>query len=452
MDHIDFNINNYNINDLEEFYKFTDKKYTEDDINKNIQIMKEKLFNCKEITDKLKKQINEFLNKSSIILLSNIKTNDTNHNFNPIKNTDLNTVYNYKYPSGIINPIERQTQTKTICINSLFRDNFFNTNSSSFDYIFPSTIENVIKMTASFVEVPIFWYDISSKNQNNRFSIKLFNVNNGSNGFVPEKTAEIIIEDGTYSSSSIIAYLNTFFYTYQNGLQFLVCSISETKSKFSIRAANYKVDSNSMTSINSIQMPFDASLSLMTNSYYSPDFYFKIIFNNTPFFDIKNTDNLQNPYLNYLKSTASILGFKNNEYTITYNNTFYDYTTGTTYNCYLESEYSYGRYVHQYLFLEINDYNKNFSTNSVISLVGNNNYVGDNIISVIPITNNSSTIMFNNNNDGIVKCREYFGPVRLKKLTIRILDQFGNVLDLNGYDYFIVLELEQLYTNYKTNS
>ena len=94
MDHIDFNINNYNINDLEEFYKFTDKKYTEDDINKNIQIMKEKLFNCKEITDKLKKQINEFLNKSSIILLSNIKTNDTNHNFNPIKNTDLNTVYN----------------------------------------------------------------------------------------------------------------------------------------------------------------------------------------------------------------------------------------------------------------------------------------------------------------------------------------------------------------------
>jgi hypothetical protein len=59
--------------------------------------------------------------------------------------------------------------------------------------------------------------------------------------------------------------------------------------------------------------------------------------------------------------------------------------------------------------------------------------------------------MYNNSSDGVVKCREYFGPVRLNKLTIRILSQYGTVLDLNGYDYFIILELQQLYTNYKTN-
>jgi hypothetical protein len=44
--------------------------------------------------------------------------------------------------------------------------------------------------------------------------------------------------------------------------------------------------------------------------------------------------------------------------------------------------------------------------------------------------------------------REYFGPVKLTKLTIRILNQYGEVLDLNGYDYFIILELQQIYSNY----
>lgn len=101
--------------------------------------------------------------------------------------------------------------------------------------------------------------------------------------------------------------------------------------------------------------------------------------------------------------------------------------------------------------MEINDYHNNFTTDSVISIIGNNNYAGNNILAVIPITGNSNSIMFNNSSDGVVKCREYFGPVRLNKLTIRILSQYGTVLDLNGYDYFIILELQQLYTNYKTN-
>jgi hypothetical protein len=37
------------------------------------------------------------------------------------------------------------------------------------------------------------------------------------------------------------------------------------------------------------------------------------------------------------------------------------------------------------------------------------------------------------------------GPVRLEKLTIRLLDKFGNVIHLNGNDYSIALELQVLY-------
>jgi hypothetical protein len=118
------------------------------------------------------------------------------------------------------------------------------------------------------------------------------------------------------------------------------------------------------------------------------------------------------------------------------------------YECYLDSDFAYGNYQYEYLFLEVNDYHNNFTTNSVISLIGSNNYISDNIIAVIPITGNSNTITYNDSADGINKCREYFGPIKLSKLSIRILNQYGEVLDLNGYDYFTILEVHQLYNNY----
>lgn len=465
MDQIDFNINNYSIQNLEDFFKFSTKNYTEDDIQRNIQLMKTKLLNCKELTNTLKEEINTFLNKSRIILTSNIEMNSKNYNFNPIKNTDINTVYNYKYPNGIINPVERQIQTKTVCINSLFRANFFKTNSCSFDYTFPTPIENVINMRVAFVEMPIFWYSISTIKKNNTFTIEIFNMEIA-NVLQPNTTNTIVIEDGNYTNTALVTYLNNYFFYTNNGLQFLVFAISDISTKTTLRAKT-TIDNDT-----NLYYPFDAG------TYYSPNFYYTITFSNVEFFDANdtttpkttvdclnikkpcpnstpqcdnNTQKCSTPYASYLASSASILGFKNNKYTATYNNTYFDYSTATTYHCYLQGEYAYGRDLFQYLFLEINDYQNNFTTDSVISIIGNNNYAGNNILAVIPITGNSNSIMFNNSSDGIVKCREYFGPVRLNKLTIRILSQYGTVLDLNGYDYFIILELQQLYTNYKTN-
>jgi hypothetical protein len=370
------------------------------------------------------------------MLLLNIHS--TSHNFNPTKKIDINNVYNYKYSSGLINPIERQIQKKTVCINSLFRTNYFKSDSYSFDYIFPTPIENVINMKVSFVEIPIFWYDISSKKKNNTFTINLSNMKYDDVS-VDDTTHKIVIEDGNYSSGSLVTYLTNYFDYTKEGLDYLLFSNSDISAKVSFRA---KVPTDNDP--NGIY-PFDSS-----SNYYSPDFTYQIIFNDTPFFDTEH--NYTNPnteqYSTYLKSAASILGFKYNTYTITSANTHYDYSTATNYQAYLQSEYAYGKYEYQYLFLEINDYHNNFTTDSVISLVCNKSYVSNNIISVIPITGNSNTIMFNNSSDGIIKCREYFGPVRLTKLTIRILDQYGEVLELNGYDYFIILQLEQLYNNY----
>ena len=41
--------------------------------------------------------------------------------------------------------------------------------------------------------------------------------------------------------------------------------------------------------------------------------------------------------------------------------------------------------------------------------------------------------------------RSYFGPVDIMKLRIRLLDEFGRVVDLNNGDFSFTIRIEQLY-------
>ena len=41
--------------------------------------------------------------------------------------------------------------------------------------------------------------------------------------------------------------------------------------------------------------------------------------------------------------------------------------------------------------------------------------------------------------------RDYFGPVNISRIHVRILDQYGNLVDFNNNDYSFTLKCEQLY-------
>ena len=41
--------------------------------------------------------------------------------------------------------------------------------------------------------------------------------------------------------------------------------------------------------------------------------------------------------------------------------------------------------------------------------------------------------------------RTYFGPVNIKKLHIKLLDELGRKVDLNNRDFSFGIEIEQLY-------
>jgi hypothetical protein len=53
--------------------------------------------------------------------------------------------------------------------------------------------------------------------------------------------------------------------------------------------------------------------------------------------------------------------------------------------------------------------------------------------------------MFDNNSDLITKKRDYYGTVDVNKFSIKILDMYGEPVDLNSMDFSFTLEFEIAY-------
>jgi hypothetical protein len=122
----------------------------------------------------------------------------------------------------------------------------------------------------------------------------------------------------------------------------------------------------------------------------------------------------------------------------------YKYTGQSSYT----SESTFATAKDNYFFVDVDDFHSNHITDAVISTIKNNSlsYIGNNVMARISITDNANTLLINNASDCIIKKRDYFGPVKLEKMNIRILNRFGNVIDLNKNDYSIVFEVTQLYS------
>jgi hypothetical protein len=105
-----------------------------------------------------------------------------------------------------------------------------------------------------------------------------------------------------------------------------------------------------------------------------------------------------------------------------------------------------------YLFLEINDFN--YSNSSRLVGLFSESYLDKNIIAKIPygcnlspltVTTNAFPTLFINDESIISSDRQYFGPIHLQKIAIRLLNRYGNVVDLNLLDFSFTLEMNVLY-------
>jgi len=93
----------------------------------------------------------------------------------------------------------------------------------------------------------------------------------------------------------------------------------------------------------------------------------------------------------------------------------------------------------------VNDFNKNFTTNTIVSQK-TNSFLGNNILGRITLNILPDGIIINNPSDYNFKTREYYGPVKIRKLQIKLIDRFGREIDLLNNDFSISLEFNVLYS------
>ena len=99
----------------------------------------------------------------------------------------------------------------------------------------------------------------------------------------------------------------------------------------------------------------------------------------------------------------------------------------------------------RYIYLSVEDYQYNTNITNIVGI--DRNFLDKSILAKVPMNDEKLALIIYDNNP-LCKIRLYNGPVTLKKLHIKILDKFGNVVDLNYMDFSFTLELEILYENF----
>lgn len=322
--------------------------------------------------------------------------------------------------------IDRKTTKRVLSIDSLFRKNYQTTKSTDFTYTLPDPINKVTSLKISSIEFPNSWYIFSTENGSNTFTITLYNCptpDDVPNDIVYDSVMvnTITIPDGNYRSDLLSQTINNIFSNMRNGLEYLYFDINEISAKCTFRSKIEGDDNRNLYKLDPV---------------LNYDFYFTIDF--------------AVPSKPLYKCAGWMFGFKQPFYTVDNANprAIIDQAQFDTFtfNWYIESESSYGSSVQNYIFLEIDDFNRNSTANTFFSKTVNDAYLGNNIMGRITVTSGMNTIVTMDGGNLLFKTREYFGPIRLEKLHIRLIDKFGEPVNLEGNDFSFMLEIEQLYS------
>lgn len=303
--------------------------------------------------------------------------------------------FHYPVAPTNLNSIKRVTQFKNVCFDSSFRHNYYQTSACNYQYTIPSEIKHVVSMRLASLELPNTWYLFSRRNKTNYFIMTVTSFDPVQEMDITEDF-KIEIPDGSYDIDTIATYLNTtYFYNSgnNNALSLFIFVVNENTFKATI--AFY-------SGVNS------------TNASFSLCFL----------------DDLNH---NIMNTFGWIMGFRLANY--------YNITDGAG----ITSEGMFDAAGDQYLYVAINDYQKN--NNAVNMVCFDNSVMEEDIIGKIPITTGKLSIVITESNS-LVKTRRYNGPVNIRNLHIRLMDKFGDVLDLNNMDFSFTLEFEILYEKF----
>jgi hypothetical protein len=370
----------------------------EDDKNIDLYVNKIKLKNLE--TNNVDNIIDDLINSNTINEDKYIQhsLNEPNYNVsgrvNPSLNNKNNTnnivnTYSNSLAPGYLNSIKRISQFQNLNLNSCFRNNYYTSSSTDFQYLIPVEIKNVVSMRLASIEIPNAWYLFSSKQKNNYFNIEM-KINNQISKYT------INIPDGNYDNDTLQHYLNT---TYFCNSQLDHC----------LKYLKFVIDSHN----------FKSRFEIVQDSYCYENICFSIFF----------LDELSQ---NLMNTTGWIMGFR--------------LPTYLNISDQITSEGLFDGSGDRYIYLVLSDYQYNNNGTNIVGF--DKSIMDDDILAKIPMINGKLSLVIDDNNNPLTKTRRYNGPVNIRKIQIKILDKFGSIIDLNNMDFSFTLELEILYESF----
>lgn len=424
----DFDLNNYSITDIESFFGLQ-PDYSLSDVLGRKRIMADIIGNCEDYEAKQKENLISFVEAANRRLLEHIQKqskkglDDNDATLRPIVN-QTDTVYSgfvqekqttsfndgiasikpteYLNPvetfptnisRGVLNNLKRKTIQQTIILNSLYREDYLSTSASDFNLILPNPFKNVLSVCLSSIQLPLKTiHRISAQLQNN--SVYFYEIGTDIEGTV-------VLPDGNYNADDFVDLLQTSINLQLGTVDRFVVTYNDNTGRITISNTTYRFDMRFLTE--------DFIANTSKNKYQQVSYT-----------EPKNVKCA--PVTEVYKRLGWIMGFRLAEYK--------DSDSYTTEGLYNGSS-------PDYVYFILNDFNNSQSQN-IIGMFSKS-VIGNNILAMIPIASSSS---INNCCDLIQKKREYFGPVNIKRIKIQLLNQYGDLINLNNMDFSFSLDLE----------
>jgi hypothetical protein len=431
---IDLDIQNYSIDDIEYFFGLeTSNHYTASDIEEREYDIRTQLLNGGSFNSKFKRDFVEFVNAAKQKLIDvKIKpktplpatTLPKNVQLDPVDyprseqpmprsqelvmhpDTPFRHIQSSEFYAGNLNPLDTRILTKSMTIDTKFRENIkYSTTSSDFVIQLPIKLTKVVSMQLSSIEFPVSYYGISNSYGNNFMHMEI--LYHDASMVDHRLQSEIVIPDGNYTAGCVVSTLNSILGSKTgtvltpdptNLFSYVVFSLNARTGRITVTADADQVDPSGNV-FDSIILDFSKDLTGVTDPAYPITSRF-----------------------------GWCLGFTKTTY------------EGST--SYTSDTIAQPSPMH-YAYLSIDDYNNNMNNQFIATF--QNSISDPNIMARITLNAEYFSLITDTDQNIVTEPRQYFGPVDIQRLHIRLYDDHGRLLDMNNADYSFCLTFKLLY-------
>jgi hypothetical protein len=456
----DLDINNYTSEDLMNFFKLGNPFSLEELAKKEYELATNILsVDNHKYNPKIKFDIINFIKLAKDVLISfrhDMETNkEMKKNIERFVNRDkdprvgriINPLSSHQtledtiIPKDSINGYNYDVTTSIYQFNTIARNDFFNSTSSDSTYDLGAKWKNVISVSLSAVTIPNVMYAFSFDEGTDQIYIE--EDNTGLSGIVT-------IPAGNYSPFDInLVNLNTILFAEASFPEALSKAINTQlgtydpnpdPSKGPIGRFSVTIDlSNRKTTISNNTHTFtmitvgkdvinDPNIPKNTdgNSRCGNPFSKQVFID----YGVNPPDKRSLPVLVYVSTMGYLMGYRE---------IIYGGSKSYTSESIFTNVYS------NYIYFCLDDYTSSQQLSNTYAMGAAGVMIPENILGLVPINSNLFQATFDNNANFIYKKREYFGPVDISRITIKLLNQKGNLVNLHNSNFNFTLQVKTIY-------